>query len=81
MEDHGIGTMAFVRSKGKPINLIMLSKQAIFRDHPVKEAIKDEDNSGETKLAKQELYFSRKIQQHRRKLRNSLARHRHLEPN
>mmetsp|Transcript_17017 Transcript_17017/g.19582 ORF Transcript_17017/g.19582 Transcript_17017/m.19582 type:complete len:133 (-) Transcript_17017:62-460(-) len=28
--------MAYVRSEGKPVNLIMLSKKALFWDHPVK---------------------------------------------
>ena len=36
VEDHDIGTMAYVRSEGKPMNLIMLSKKALFWDHPVK---------------------------------------------
>ena len=36
VEDHDIGTMAYVRSEGKSLNLVMLSKKALFWDHPVK---------------------------------------------
>lgn len=36
VEDHDIGTIAFVKSQGKPIHLIALSNKNIFWNHPVK---------------------------------------------
>ena len=36
VEDHDIGTMAYVRSEGKPMNLIMISSKEPFWEHPVK---------------------------------------------
>mmetsp|Transcript_32971 Transcript_32971/g.36919 ORF Transcript_32971/g.36919 Transcript_32971/m.36919 type:complete len:84 (+) Transcript_32971:344-595(+) len=73
--------MAYVRSEGKPVNLIMLSKKALFWDHPVKR-----NNEGWGEKWRNEIFRARTVLLPQNsttpeEVEEFLARRQHLEQN